>query len=364
MIQSPSPVPDLTRSQIIAIIAGAALEQGQRCSSFRGVRLAGVDLSMLDLSGCDFSFADLRGCNLSQTDITDTDFSDADLTGADLTSAFGVENAEGGQTQFQRAQMKGVKLVGARMRAQFECANLTGADLSDAKLEDSGFLDATLHGVKFDRAELRGAFGMLLSYIDRESWQRPEFDGIEFKDAFEHDGKRWMMLFAMAQHPLHKDAAYREAKVAEPLPPEKCVKLVPDDVNTFDIVEASVRSGDRIPFTSDRWRNKWMPKKDDDQHWKRIHSAFEWIKYTNWEGHRVNDTRPKDAPVILARPGMAAYCYLDGESHNVLILEVTAAGAVVLTDEGHEAFSRWGELSLQNVKPDPAFVGKRHSLEE
>lgn len=69
--QPPPPAADLTRSDVIKLIAVAD------SVNLRGVNLQGVNLSGLDLSGANLAFADLTNANVTE----------ADLTGASLNCA-------------------------------------------------------------------------------------------------------------------------------------------------------------------------------------------------------------------------------------------------------------------------------------
>jgi uncharacterized protein YjbI with pentapeptide repeats len=74
--------PDLTRTEVIKLIAIAPkpLDLG-------GVNLQGVDLSYLNLKGADLCRANLKGACLVGARLHYTDFTGADLKGADLKKA-------------------------------------------------------------------------------------------------------------------------------------------------------------------------------------------------------------------------------------------------------------------------------------
>jgi uncharacterized protein YjbI with pentapeptide repeats len=114
---------------------------------------SGRDLSMLDLSDLDFKGADLAGANLlganlsganlagvnlsrgklDRTQLTRTNFTNADLSYASLYHAFGSLNLESQPADapnFSRANLRGVRIM-----ARLPRANMSGADLTDARLD-------------------------------------------------------------------------------------------------------------------------------------------------------------------------------------------------------------------------------------
>ncbi|MEE9614169.1 MAG: pentapeptide repeat-containing protein [Thermodesulfobacteriota bacterium] len=120
----------------------------------RGKEGARADLSEAELSG-----ADLSGANLFK----------ADLSGAILTGGANLTIANFNKANFTEAYLTEARLGWAHLIG----ANLTRADLAEARLNnadlrDANFRNADLHGAKFTEADLQGTvfYGADLSEAD------------------------------------------------------------------------------------------------------------------------------------------------------------------------------------------------------
>lgn len=174
---------------------------GQRID-FRGIFLAGANLSAFDLTGRDLSRANLAGADLrdailhrarlEEADLSgarlcgldlrtaslqDADVSDGDLAGADLTEAklgrtlftranlarARLERAYLGWGKLAEARLEEAVMDGARLTfadlasAQVGGASMRNVDLRRANLGDADLTDVVLHGANLDGASLNGA---------------------------------------------------------------------------------------------------------------------------------------------------------------------------------------------------------------
>jgi len=136
-----------------------------------GMDLTGIDLSDLDLSGVNFSNAILNGANFSRCTLNNTNFTSAQLNEANFSNA-NASNAnfslacmqdanlskfQALQTRFESAHMERVSLLSANLtRCDFgtanntasgtgeKGANLEGAKMSDATINECFFMNAIL----------------------------------------------------------------------------------------------------------------------------------------------------------------------------------------------------------------------------
>ncbi len=110
--------------------------------NFRGVNLAGVDLT-----GACLSEANLTGANLAAANLTHVNFHRAKLVLANLSQAL-----------LNTANLQQAKCVGANLSfAQLNYANLMNADLRDSDLSHAQFRGATLTGANLTGANLSHA---------------------------------------------------------------------------------------------------------------------------------------------------------------------------------------------------------------
>lgn len=146
-----------------------------RHADLRGADLRGADLRRADLRGARLRHADLRGSRLegarfgvrraraSSSHRVETGVGQAscasyaagargaDLTGADLSNARigpgGGMGTNGVTTSFQLADLTGANLSGINgLGGMFECADLDGANLSGARLQGARFNSASMRG--------------------------------------------------------------------------------------------------------------------------------------------------------------------------------------------------------------------------
>lgn len=129
-------MPDLTRKEIIKILAQPRwfldAKGKEICNiSLKGVNLERLDLGSLDFNGinlseADLNYANLSGANLEYANLSHADFSGADLKEADLSYAdLGYANLSG--------------------------ANFSGADLSETKFYGADFSGADLRATVLDK---------------------------------------------------------------------------------------------------------------------------------------------------------------------------------------------------------------------
>jgi uncharacterized protein YjbI with pentapeptide repeats len=162
-----------------AKLAGASL----RKTNLRNAVLAGADLTGAKLAGADLEAADLSETVLIDTDFTDVSapnllamkltlrglhapgivltkarFVECDIAGADWTGA-ALD-----QAMFLQCNLAGIQLSGARMRnsvfvqrCDLAQANLSGADLTEANLRETGLPGADLTDAIVERADFSGA---------------------------------------------------------------------------------------------------------------------------------------------------------------------------------------------------------------
>ncbi len=131
-------------------------------AQLRGARLGKADLSQAQLGGADLTRADLRkavmigvwpregkvGPSLRYADLRGADLTDAVLNGSDC---FGASMS---RAKLTKALLRdGVNLQSADLRR----ADLRGAVLTDAKLQDADLRGAKLFETDMTRANLRGA---------------------------------------------------------------------------------------------------------------------------------------------------------------------------------------------------------------
>lgn len=174
-----------------------------------------LDLSGMDLSGLDFSkiwldWTNLDGCNLSGTnmrgailigatarhaklinaDLTGatfwlTKFDHSNLAGADFCSTKGINNDQG-SADFWASNCTNTKFERALLQSQFGMTNLTGANLSHARLEGSYIQASIFRNVNMNSANLCDA--MIMGALDL-SKIAPEFgtipDWCQYKNPYE-----------------------------------------------------------------------------------------------------------------------------------------------------------------------------------
>lgn len=189
-------------------------QAGGRCANLQNADLAklnldGVDLRTVQASGVRFNDASLRLADLSKGDLFGAHFERADmrcanLLGADLRGAFFVETKlagavmesadlrpgaiydagggtiddssiykDGGRVaNLSQADMRDAKLAGSNMsNAVLYAANLSGADLSNVNLSGANMRNANLEGANVSGARLAGAImtGANFRNVDLES---------------------------------------------------------------------------------------------------------------------------------------------------------------------------------------------------
>jgi uncharacterized protein YjbI with pentapeptide repeats len=175
-------------------------QAGGRCANLQNADMSklgldGVDLRSMQASGVRFNDASLRMADLSKSDLFGAHFERADmrranLLGADLRGAFFVETRlagaimesadlrpgaiyDAGQgtiddssiykdgervANLSNADMRDAKLAGSNMsNAVLYAANLTGADLTNVNLSNANMRNANLEGANVTGARLAGA---------------------------------------------------------------------------------------------------------------------------------------------------------------------------------------------------------------
>lgn len=174
---------EMTREEVIALLSRAS---GQPAD------LSSRRLSRLDLRGVDFKGANLRWARLNGTDLRGANLSAAILDSAWLLNA-NLENANltGASlfsTQMQGANLKNAILKGARIVANMERADLTGAMLQEAdmaadmKNQSMGLMRAILRLATLDDADFSG---VKAARVDAEfaSFRGAILDGADFSGA-------------------------------------------------------------------------------------------------------------------------------------------------------------------------------------
>jgi uncharacterized protein YjbI with pentapeptide repeats/RimJ/RimL family protein N-acetyltransferase len=140
---------DLTGANLAsANLSGANLEGAKiSAADFFGANLEGANLAGANLKGSDFGLGNLSGVNLAGANLERANFVKVTLNGADLAGA----NLTG--ANLERANLDGAILNGANISD----ANLTGANLTGANLDEAILSATTLCGAVFDKASLIGA---------------------------------------------------------------------------------------------------------------------------------------------------------------------------------------------------------------
>lgn len=174
---------EMSREQLIALLSGDS-DQTVDLSSRRlsGLDLRGVDFRGANLRWARLNGADLRGANLSNVILDsawllDSNLENANLSGANLFS-----------TQLQGANLRNAVLTGARIVANLERADLTGAILRQANLaadmrnQSMGLMRAILRLATLDKADLSG---VKAARADAEfaSFRGAILDGADFSGA-------------------------------------------------------------------------------------------------------------------------------------------------------------------------------------
>ena len=189
---------ELTRSEIeqrIARAGGNRLDLGNADLSgldLSGLRLAKADFFSSNLAGADLSGALLAEANFTRADLRRAKFSKADLRGAILYAALLEEcdfsNADLSRARIigggPRASFKNAKLVGADLgadptnqgmvpvraelpEADFNGADLTGANFTHAILSSAKFEGAVMTGARFDYAVTDGTILRATEHLER-----------------------------------------------------------------------------------------------------------------------------------------------------------------------------------------------------
>jgi hypothetical protein len=128
--------------------------------------LTGVNLHELDLTDADFygatlsqanlKMATLTGCDLADVTAVGVDLYKVDLQGSFMTGA-NLSNAYLNESQMGGADLRGANLSGAKLEAAVLVGcDLSGADLSDAILDGADVTDSNLSRSDIDRASLFG----------------------------------------------------------------------------------------------------------------------------------------------------------------------------------------------------------------
>ncbi|MDB5298294.1 MAG: pentapeptide repeat family protein [Phycisphaerales bacterium] len=167
---------NLTRAEVIKLLAtvpwlDAASESSEKRGRLAGVCFAGLDLSYLNFSQLDLRSADFSGCNLRSCDFQDSACYDANFADADLTDAY-----------FNDAEMN---------NAAFDRSLLVKTDMTDANCENATFTGATLtepylHGTNLPHAKFDGATltGVVFSgaVLGRNEWAGAKLGGCRTSD--------------------------------------------------------------------------------------------------------------------------------------------------------------------------------------
>lgn len=130
--------------------------QGKR-ADFKGMDLAGGDLSGTVLANAGFRDADLSDADLSEARLDGADFRHASLSAADLSGA------NLGVAQLRHSDLRLANLQGATLRG----ADLSGAKLRGAKLAGADFKGATLVGTDLKEADLSQVDNLSQPQVDK-----------------------------------------------------------------------------------------------------------------------------------------------------------------------------------------------------
>lgn len=140
---------------------------------FKHAKLSSAKLFGADLSQSDLSGSDLRLANLNRVTVTGTRFDHADLEGASLLRPSAFSTLFGSAKEapsFRAANMRGIRMFGRFVRADFSGAVLT--DATCAPFGKTGFIEeiwrteftgSNLSGAQLERADLTHA---LLSFAN------------------------------------------------------------------------------------------------------------------------------------------------------------------------------------------------------
>lgn len=154
---------------------------------FKKAKLDGANLYGTDLAGADLSGASLKSARLDRATLIGTNLSDADLSGASILRPNVFADMEA--PRHPMLSFKGARMVGANLNGRFDgvdfskadltsvifgprdpreevlitpmatfaAANFENANLSGANLSMNGFENANFAGADLTRANLRGA---------------------------------------------------------------------------------------------------------------------------------------------------------------------------------------------------------------
>lgn len=153
---------DIGGLNVEAIVAAHVLWQSSRGgdgkrADFKGLDLAGGDLSGTMLANAGFRQVDLSDANLSAARLDGADFRHATLGAADLSEA------NMAVAQLRHADLRLANLEGTTLRG----ADLSGARLSGAKMSGADFSGATLVGTDLSGADLSKVDNLLQAQVDK-----------------------------------------------------------------------------------------------------------------------------------------------------------------------------------------------------
>jgi len=146
--------------------------------------LSRADLGFLDLSDLDFKRANLAGANLYGADLSRADLSGADLSGADLDHAV-ITATNFSNANLSNARLYDIAAYSTLEPSRAEAPSFAGADLSGAQVL-ARLTDVDLHGANLTRARLGFARDQFKTPL-RNDLSGCDLSGARLTDADLHD---------------------------------------------------------------------------------------------------------------------------------------------------------------------------------
>ena len=168
---------DLTDAQLDgASFVGAKLQKASlNCADLNALLLTNdrVAAKCPTARNVDLSGADLSGAHMAGLDLTGANLSEARLDGADLANAT-LTGANFSSAHLDKADLTGVQAQGAN----FLNASLQGSDLKGAQLQFADFSSAAMQGAVLNFAQLQAAV-LRDASLDAASLQRAKLQGAD-----------------------------------------------------------------------------------------------------------------------------------------------------------------------------------------
>ncbi len=151
-----------------ASFTGADLSE----ANLGGADLAGAKLDGAKLDGAILSKANLTGATLVRASLARADMMESTLTGADLSNAIAPE------LTVLRGDLDGAIFAGASLdKARFIEARANGANFSGASLEKASFVTTSAEGAIFRDARAKGLVAVYGSTLARADFEGADLDG-------------------------------------------------------------------------------------------------------------------------------------------------------------------------------------------